>query len=247
MAAISIPPLRSTLHSGVSLPATVAQHNLPRTRIAKRQRDHSQDHDGPPAPKRQKSQDHAPSRPNTIILSTATANNAFKVPGTVMRDVVTQTEQSPKQNAVQPIVDHGSTMTSTGASITSQEKTVAKVPAKIIKQIEKRTLRSQDGGSRSKSDLALYFANYDDIVSNEPREPGTILVFSRTVPWSDFYRISHGSDPSIHHRRASRCCGSRPIRKSADKNFLQQHKAILHRRGRIPILCHHQQRQPNPQ
>ena len=203
MAAISMPPVRSTLHSGASLPATVAPHSLPRTRIAKRQRDLSQDHDEPQTPKRQKVQDHAPSRPN-IKLSTATANNAFKAPSTTVKDVVTQTEQSQKQNAVQPAVDHGSANDIAGAPITSHGKTVAKGPAKIIKQIEKRTLRSQDGGSRSKSELALYFANYDDIVSNEPREPGTILFFPLALlAGLKFCRISHGSHSFIHHRRAS--------------------------------------------
>ncbi|KAI9805424.1 MAG: hypothetical protein M1825_000675 [Sarcosagium campestre] len=35
----------------------------------------------------------------------------------------------------------------------------------------KRKLRSQDGGSRSKSDLAYYFPNYEEMVSLEPLEP----------------------------------------------------------------------------
>ena len=37
---------------------------------------------------------------------------------------------------------------------------------------DKRSLRSHDGGSRSKSELALYFPNYDELVSIEPKEPG---------------------------------------------------------------------------
>ena len=44
-------------------------------------------------------------------------------------------------------------------------------------EVDKRTLRSQDGGSRSKSELAQYFPNFDDIVSNDPKEAGT----SRTL------------------------------------------------------------------
>ncbi|KAI4151158.1 MAG: hypothetical protein LQ340_003666, partial [Diploschistes diacapsis] len=35
---------------------------------------------------------------------------------------------------------------------------------------DKRTLRSHDGGSRSKSELAQYFPNFDEIVSNERKE-----------------------------------------------------------------------------
>jgi hypothetical protein len=37
---------------------------------------------------------------------------------------------------------------------------------------EKRALRSHDGGSRSKSELALYFANYEQIVSLDPVKSG---------------------------------------------------------------------------
>ena len=37
---------------------------------------------------------------------------------------------------------------------------------------DKRSLRSHDGCSRSKSELALYFPNYDDLVSIEPKKAG---------------------------------------------------------------------------
>ena len=43
---------------------------------------------------------------------------------------------------------------------------------KVIKVIDKRTLRSQDGGSRSKSELSLYFHNYEELISNEPKDSG---------------------------------------------------------------------------
>ncbi|KAL2360876.1 hypothetical protein RJZ56_006251 [Blastomyces dermatitidis] len=36
---------------------------------------------------------------------------------------------------------------------------------------EKRSLRSNDGGSRSKSELAMYFQNYEQILSLEPMKP----------------------------------------------------------------------------
>jgi hypothetical protein len=41
---------------------------------------------------------------------------------------------------------------------------------------DKRTLRSHDGGSRLKSDLATYFGNYDDIINGVPQEPEYIAV-----------------------------------------------------------------------
>lgn len=43
---------------------------------------------------------------------------------------------------------------------------------KASKVVDKRTLRSQAGGSRSKSELSLYFPNYDELISNEPKESG---------------------------------------------------------------------------
>ena len=45
-----------------------------------------------------------------------------------------------------------------------------------VAEKERRTLRSHDGGSRSKSELAQYFPNFDDIVSNEPKEVGKFIT-----------------------------------------------------------------------
>jgi hypothetical protein len=41
-----------------------------------------------------------------------------------------------------------------------------------IYHIDKRTLRSQDGGSRFRSELSQYFPNYDQLMSFEPVEKG---------------------------------------------------------------------------
>jgi hypothetical protein len=38
---------------------------------------------------------------------------------------------------------------------------------------DKRSLRSHDGGSRLKSDLAVYFSSYDDIIAGVPKPAGT--------------------------------------------------------------------------
>ena len=43
---------------------------------------------------------------------------------------------------------------------------------KVVKVVDKRTLRSHDGGSRSKSELSLYFHNYEELISNEPKNSG---------------------------------------------------------------------------
>jgi hypothetical protein len=39
-------------------------------------------------------------------------------------------------------------------------------------QEERRKLRSKDGGSRSKSELAMFFNNYEQMLSLEPPKPG---------------------------------------------------------------------------
>ena len=45
-------------------------------------------------------------------------------------------------------------------------------PAKQQKPEEKRQLRSHGGASRIKSELALFFPCYDEVISNEPKSPG---------------------------------------------------------------------------
>jgi hypothetical protein len=48
-------------------------------------------------------------------------------------------------------------------------------PGSAGKPQDKRSLRSHDGGSRLKSDLATYFASYDDIIAGVPKPAGTSL------------------------------------------------------------------------
>jgi hypothetical protein len=57
------------------------------------------------------------------------------------------------------------TSTSTPASAPS--------PANGPQTQDKRSLRSQDGGSRLKSDLAIYFSSYDDVIAGLPAQSGT--------------------------------------------------------------------------
>jgi hypothetical protein len=45
-------------------------------------------------------------------------------------------------------------------------------PASTSTSQDKRSLRSHDGGSRLKSDLAVYFGNYDDIIAGLPKPSG---------------------------------------------------------------------------
>ena len=55
----------------------------------------------------------------------------------------------------------------------SSEKQPGQDGSEMGKKMEdKRSLRSHDGGSRSKSELAQYFANYEDLLCLEPKEQG---------------------------------------------------------------------------
>lgn len=53
----------------------------------------------------------------------------------------------------------------------AQDKSAAPQPAVP----ERRSLRSHDGGSRTKSELALYFPNYEQMISLEPPKPGKLF------------------------------------------------------------------------
>jgi hypothetical protein len=53
------------------------------------------------------------------------------------------------------------------------------VPAATADRVspeKRRSLRSHDGGSRAKSELALYFPNYEELLSLEPPKTGTSLL-----------------------------------------------------------------------
>jgi hypothetical protein len=54
------------------------------------------------------------------------------------------------------------------------QKNVAQYQAEFaVPQLEeRRKLRSKDGGSRSKSELAMFFSNYEQMLSLEPPKPG---------------------------------------------------------------------------
>ena len=82
--------------------------------------------------------------------------------------------------AVQPLAD-GTLITNGNPTIVVNETEITsrivnngKAVQKTLKVVDKRTLRSQDGGSRSKSELSLYFPNYEELISNEPKESGTM-------------------------------------------------------------------------
>ena len=80
----------------------------------------------------------------------------------------------PSNAAPTPTTDERSTR----KTLPNNTKVLQKKPATfeeqpyIPQQDERRKLRSKDGGSRSKSELALFFNNYEQMLSLEPTKPG---------------------------------------------------------------------------
>lgn len=97
-------------------------------------------------------------RSNTLATSATAGNSAIPTETTTSRSsrntahpVIIADDATTTKPRVETVVD----AQSKSASVTTQAP-------------EKRSLRSHDGGSRSRSELALYFPNYEQIISLEP-------------------------------------------------------------------------------
>lgn len=163
MAAISMPSYHSVSRRGATF------ENFPAA--LKRTRDPSQESDVPQFTKKQKIHPQAPSRPKSYVRTYSRKSNPT-IREITVQDAVTQVNCPRDRSSVQQNVDRESTPIGEIQKPITQVNDAIKKPLEAIKQEEKRTLRSQDGGSRSKSELASYFPNYDDIVSDKPKEPG---------------------------------------------------------------------------
>ncbi|KAL4977739.1 something about silencing, SAS, complex subunit 4-domain-containing protein [Aspergillus desertorum] len=86
-------------------------------------------------------------------------------------------KESPKSKDALP--SRGPTLPSSSDGSTAQLFAVPAPTADRAVPEKRRCLRSHDGGSRARSELALYFPNYDQIMSLEP--PKTGLISGRTV------------------------------------------------------------------
>ena len=79
-------------------------------------------------------------------------------------------------NGVQSALNIREDEISTGPSQVSTptaEETVAQAGKRVgTRNLDKRALRSQDGGCRLKSELSIYFPNYDEIITDAPIEDG---------------------------------------------------------------------------
>lgn len=174
MAAFPRPSLRSSsrLSAGLDdLPATDLQHNpSPSTKRGKRTRDVSPALHRTLSLKRQKVQTQDFLHPKSFTQSHEGKDLVLR---NVTKHLVTQVESSRKSDRLRPLSQRAVSTTNSNESI--PEGNGVSVGSTVLSETaraEKRSLRSHDGGSRSKSELALYFSNYDELVSVEAKAPG---------------------------------------------------------------------------
>ena len=177
MAVLSRPSLRSSSrrHTGLEEvpPPGIQQNPLPTTRRGKRIRDHSSGSESNTSVKKQK-----PTPPQIPRrLKDHSVNRALKSlplrdkPST--QDAVTSLTQIPPQQQINGLTTNNTyAATAHNAQATLQNHKLSINTTDGTNQVDKRSLRSHDGGSRCKSELALYFPNYDELVSIEPKKPG---------------------------------------------------------------------------
>ena len=87
----------------------------------------------------------------------------------VVQDVATEAVRSRNPD---PQHINGTSTATQNAPFVNENATLTVQTKDVSSPNDKRSLRSHDGCSRSKSELALYFPNYDDLVSIEPKKPG---------------------------------------------------------------------------
>ena len=196
MAALSRPSLRSSAQKNpdTDLPATDV--DLPAKRITRRQgkrtRDTSLDNESNASSKRLK---NSPQGPRS---SQVRSNRSMVTKSLPIRDKppppkseVTQLVHRPRKNAAVEKRISNATQNAKEQLARPAKREISEtgivVPQKAPSPLEKRSLRSHDGGSRSKSELSLYFPNYDELISIEPKTvdfltPETVLFVTDDVP-----------------------------------------------------------------
>ena len=145
------------------------QHPLALSRRGKHTRGSSFETLNNPSVKRLRLGHPDPTRSRDV--SKTCAPNSLPIRGrSAAQHAVTQAPRLRKPDPPQPI--NGTTATIQNIQSFSINATLTVNSKEVSSQNDKRSLRSHDGCSRSKSELALYFPNYDELVSIEPKEPG---------------------------------------------------------------------------
>ncbi|KAL8842532.1 MAG: hypothetical protein Q9170_000486 [Blastenia crenularia] len=169
MAAQSRLALRSSRRGSVGLgqlPAPVPQNPLP-ANSRKRSRDPSSDYSHHDTSKRRHSDANSTSTRPVYRHKLSTS----VVAAPALREPLTQiaaTTNAPPSIVVRNAPDNTNTIDSVqdqfpNATFKGQHQSLT------VRKADKRSLRSHNGGSRFKSELASYFADYDEILGDEPK------------------------------------------------------------------------------
>jgi len=182
MAALSRPSLRSSARKNADPELLAIDSQMPSTttRRGKRTRDSSLGNESNASSKKFKPDPPPSTRPKAVPKPQAQKSLPIRDrPNT--KYAVTHVVRSRKPDPV-PVqgLPNGSMLATTIVNGHSIDARIAQ-PAHHVHQIDKRSLRSHDGGSRSKSELAQYFPNYDELISIEPKEPGIPIFYPRNI------------------------------------------------------------------
>ncbi|KAL9631868.1 MAG: hypothetical protein Q9204_004033 [Flavoplaca sp. TL-2023a] len=177
MAAQSRLALRSSARSGQGLddlPRTVIQRNHSPVNTKKRIHSLSANHDAGQLTKKSRNDSDFKPRSNLKVYSRKLNANPSSAPA--VGDAVTQVAARPRNPPDQTTITvlqppHDLTKDDSLISNPFQNPALDVQDTPPVKKLDKRSLRSH-GGSRFKSELALYFADYDEVLSDEPKEKG---------------------------------------------------------------------------
>ena len=157
------------------LPATERARKPPESRPGKRARNTSFDHDSDTSSKKVKFE--ATSNARKALADSKPAQRTLAIRDRqsvgVSKDLLTQHGRARKLDPVlaQPKFTTASSTLSLDEEL--HRGINQNIPPPTADQVDKRSLRSQVGGSRSKSELAPYFHDFEALISIEPRKPGT--------------------------------------------------------------------------
>ena len=181
MAALSRPSLRSSARKDhvPELLATdsAALHERPTRHQGKRTRDSSLDNESNASSKRLKNSPQERTRIENQPLKPIPTNLPFRDKKPVQpsrKNAVQQVHKSRKAPTTEQHVLRTTSIENVhnrpfDGSSNGVDSAGTQTVATLNNKVDKRSLRSHDGGSRSKSELALYFPNYEELISIEPK------------------------------------------------------------------------------
>ncbi|PSN69699.1 hypothetical protein BS50DRAFT_598574 [Corynespora cassiicola Philippines] len=167
---------RQTNHHHLPHPHPHPQpHPHPPPRANSRKRRAHDDDDAPPG-----------TRPPTKVTVTQPHGQLLRITNGVPTALAIDADQLPQGGVSTPATN--------GVLPAALNATPVRHHDKQDKQ-DKRSLRSHDGGSRLKSDLAIYFSNYDDIIAGIEKPPD-LLEYNSPIYIIDEPLKPKPSDPS---------------------------------------------------